>query len=649
MLILFLLYLFNLSFLKHISEEGLAKLKFFEGFESTSYSDIASVSTIGYGTTSDVQKITGIKIYKGLKVTKEVAEEWLIKTLKYKYERLVNKYDKYYTFNQNQFDALVSFTYNMGEKNLNNLLQNGTRSKELISSKILEYYNFYNTTSKKYQKSDGLVKRRQQEKELFDKEPQNSGIVHKTTDLIGYNLDLGTIIAYLLKENQESQSQKEEEDMNIIYYDEKGNNYRTKCKYDYSYPSYVIKCINTESIQVKGNIYIKLDKNKKISNGDIISSFDSKNFNEKQFAEFRIIDSFANLQITYFYNLYYLYYSVYEYGTYFSYIFRLSTKLKDEDFPENFPIRIYMYFANSPVKTEELNCHSNKLSILEDDYDYEYIISCSAFSSGTIYEIRNGNYFIQFRSFYQPVSSTAYNPLIMSANPKKVNITNPYSVIKIQKYETSYQIIKNVDELKNLEITFKGIYIINEPKNVHNDYYDYGIYFITNNKEKLNTKCLINVLENNEIKLICKINVENLENFMELKDGIYNSYIFISNLDIDYVFNYGKSDIIILERFIIDIGGSILISRINDKTTIDDLKKDFRINNLEDDNKEKENNNNNKDNNSDQTNNQEQDNNIGNNNIDKQDSSKRSNTNNEGQNIIKSNFIIILIGLFIYL
>ena len=133
-------------------------------------------------------------------------------------------------------------------------------------------------------------------------------------------------------------------------------------------------------------------------------------------------------------------------------------------------------------------------------------------------------------SFYQPVSPTAYNPLIMPAYPKKVNITNPYSVIKIQKYETSYQIIKNVDELKNLEITFKGIYIINEPKNVHNDYYDYGIYFITNNKEKLNTKCIINILENNEIKLICKINVENLENFMELKDGIYNSYIFISIL-----------------------------------------------------------------------------------------------------------------------
>jgi len=106
MRILFLLLLFNLSFLRHISEEGLAKLKEFEGSSTSCYSDIASEKTIGYGTTSDVQKIIGTKIYQKLKITKEVAEDWLRKTLKYKYERLVNKYDKYYTFNQNQFDAL---------------------------------------------------------------------------------------------------------------------------------------------------------------------------------------------------------------------------------------------------------------------------------------------------------------------------------------------------------------------------------------------------------------------------------------------------------------------------------------------------------------------------------------------------------------
>ena len=69
---------------------------------------------------------------------------------------------------------------------------------------------------------------------------------------------------------------------------------------------------------------------------------------------------------------------------------------------------------------------------------------------------------------------------------------------------------------------------------------------------------------------------------MKLNNGIYNTYIFISKLDIDYVFNYEKSNMIILERFIIDIGGSILISRIDDKTIIDDLKKDIKNNDNKD-------------------------------------------------------------------
>lgn len=122
------------------------------------------------------------------------------------------------------------------------------------------------------------------------------------------------------------------------------------------------------------------------------------------------------------------------------------------------------------------------------------------------------------------------------------------------------------------------------------------------------------------------------------------------------MFNYGKSDIIILERFTIDLGGSIVILRINEKTTIEDLKIGIEKNNDkengQDDNKEKEKENNNnkeKENNSDQPNNTEQDNNMGSNNTDNGDSSEESNTNNEGHNIIISNFIIILFGLFIYL
>ena len=259
MRLIFLFLLFNLSFLKHISEEGLAEIKSLEGFRDTCNSDFTSESTIGYGITSNDQKIIGIKIYEGLKITKEIAEEWLLKALKYKYERLVNKYDKYYTFTQNQFDALVSFAYNMGEENLNALLQNGTRTKEEISSKFLSFIKFYNTTSKKYQRNEELFKRRLKEKDLFDREESNFGIVHRITDIVTYQLDFGKINIYLLKEYQEDQKLNEEEDMNIIYYDKNGNNYRTKCKYNYFYNKYSIKCTNTEPIQESGNIYMKLN------------------------------------------------------------------------------------------------------------------------------------------------------------------------------------------------------------------------------------------------------------------------------------------------------------------------------------------------------------------------------------------------------
>ena len=181
----------------------------------------------------------------------------------------MNKYDKYFTFTQSRFDSLVSFAYNVGEKSLNTLLQNGTRTKNEISNKITRIYSkFYNSTSKKHERSEGLYKRILKEKELFDRKKSNPGIVHTVYNIISYRLDLGNIKAYLSKENQNEQKFDEEEDKNIIYYDLNGNSYRTKCNYEcYYQPSttYVITFINTEPIQQKGDIYIKLIQNIKIS------------------------------------------------------------------------------------------------------------------------------------------------------------------------------------------------------------------------------------------------------------------------------------------------------------------------------------------------------------------------------------------------
>ena len=79
-----------------------------------------------------------------------------------KYEKAVMNYDSIYHFNQNQFDALVSFTYNCGVKNLKNLTQSGKRTLSQISIKLPLYNKAGGVVLR------GLQRRRAAEKELFD-------------------------------------------------------------------------------------------------------------------------------------------------------------------------------------------------------------------------------------------------------------------------------------------------------------------------------------------------------------------------------------------------------------------------------------------------------------------------------------------------
>ena len=78
---------------------------------------------------------------------------------------------------------------------------------------------------------------------------------------------------------------------------------------------------------------------------------------------------------------------------------------------------------------------------------------------------------------------------------------------------------------------------------------------------------------------------------MENNGNIYNSYIFIVKLDNDYLYKDENNKIEILERFIIDIGGTVLISRFNDGTNIKDLE--ISVPEKEEDNKENNDSNNN--------------------------------------------------------
>lgn len=131
-----------------ISENGKKLIRDFEGLRLKAYKDSAGVKTIGYGHTGKSLPDT---------ITKQKAEEYFESDV-LNTEKKVNKYK--YAYNQNQFDALVSFAFNIG--NIDQLTANGTRTLEGISDKLLLYVYAGGV------KSTGLEKRRKAEYELFN-------------------------------------------------------------------------------------------------------------------------------------------------------------------------------------------------------------------------------------------------------------------------------------------------------------------------------------------------------------------------------------------------------------------------------------------------------------------------------------------------
>ena len=158
------LFLILLSFLSlischSISQNGINLIKVFEGCKLTAYQDSVGVWTIGYGTTSYDKTITGTSIYQGLTITQETAENWLRLSINNKYGRNVDSYDNIYHWNQNEFDALCSFAYNLGS--IDQLVDNGNRPKSIIPEKMLLYVKAGGQTL------EGLVKRRQAEVNFY--------------------------------------------------------------------------------------------------------------------------------------------------------------------------------------------------------------------------------------------------------------------------------------------------------------------------------------------------------------------------------------------------------------------------------------------------------------------------------------------------
>ena len=92
-----------------ISEFGLNTIKIFEGLRLDAYQCPAGVYTIGYGSTRFPDG-SCVRMYDKLHDDAEATD--LLKYTVQAYEQCIN--DALPNLNQNQFDALVSFTYNIG-------------------------------------------------------------------------------------------------------------------------------------------------------------------------------------------------------------------------------------------------------------------------------------------------------------------------------------------------------------------------------------------------------------------------------------------------------------------------------------------------------------------------------------------------------
>ncbi len=143
---------------KRVSERGLGLIKRFEDCELKVYLCPAGVKTAGYGATGH-----GVaEMELGALITQEQADRWLAEDVKV-FEDAVNDLTRV-PLNQNEFDALVSFVYNVGKgaferSTLLKLLNAGDRKGAARE--------FLKWTRAGGRRLAGLVKRRRAERDLF--------------------------------------------------------------------------------------------------------------------------------------------------------------------------------------------------------------------------------------------------------------------------------------------------------------------------------------------------------------------------------------------------------------------------------------------------------------------------------------------------
>jgi len=136
------------------SDKGIGLIKRFEGLRLKAYLCPAGKPTIGYGHTKDVKL--------GDVITEEEAEQLLLEDL-IVVENEINKHNL--DINQNQFDALVSFVYNVGVGNFRtSTLLKKIKTDPNDKTIANEFKRWVYSNGKKL---PGLVKRREEEAKLY--------------------------------------------------------------------------------------------------------------------------------------------------------------------------------------------------------------------------------------------------------------------------------------------------------------------------------------------------------------------------------------------------------------------------------------------------------------------------------------------------
>lgn len=158
---------------RRIGQAGLALIKQYEGCRLAAYRCAAGVWTIGYGHTAGA--------HSGMTITQAQADAYLQQDIA-KFEGYVNN-PAYVpitaNLNQNQFDALVSFAFNLGAGNLRKLCKGRTAAQ--IAQAMTQYCKANGKVLA------GLRRRRAAEQALFNK-PVSAATPAQNQNTEDYNM-----------------------------------------------------------------------------------------------------------------------------------------------------------------------------------------------------------------------------------------------------------------------------------------------------------------------------------------------------------------------------------------------------------------------------------------------------------------------------